>query len=206
MKTMGITVHPEAKALIFDLDGTLSDSLPVHVETWNMVGRKYGFDFDPQIIYELTGRPTIEFAKCVIDRYKVDETPENLVRMKQESFWELAHLLEPVEKVTALVKAYHGKIPMSVGTGASRKSAEVQLKALGLTAYFDFIISADDVTKHKPEPETFLECARLMGVEPQFCQVFEDGDLGIEAAEKAGMFITDVRPHINYGEWALSAQ
>ncbi len=68
----------------------------------------------------------------------------------------------------------------------------------------DAIVSADDVTRHKPEPQTFLECARLMGVEPQFCQVFEDGVLGIEAAKKAGMMVTDVRQFINYGEWIRS--
>jgi beta-phosphoglucomutase family hydrolase len=201
---MEITVHPEAKALIFDLDGTLSDSLPVHIKTWNMIGDKYGFDFDPQIIYEMTGMPTIEFARRINRQYNVSEAPENLVKMKQQLFWDHADLLIPVAKVTAIVKRHHGKLPMAVGTGASRKSAEVQLKALGLTEYFDAIVSADDVTKHKPEPETFLECARLMGIAPRYCQVFEDGDLGIVAAEKAGMFITDVRPHIKYGEWARS--
>jgi beta-phosphoglucomutase family hydrolase len=204
LQNMGITVHPEAKALIFDMDGTLSDSLPVHLETWNQIGAKYGFEFDPQIISELTGRPTIEFANHVIEKYKVDEAPEVLVKLKQESFWGLAHLLTPVEEVVAIVKAFHGKIPMAVGTGASRKSAEVQLKELNLTEYFEAVVSADDVTKHKPEPETFLECARLLNIEPQFCQVFEDGDLGITAAEKANMFVTDIRPHINYGNWKLS--
>lgn len=199
---MGITVHPEAKALIFDLDGTLSNSLPVHTKTWRMIGEKYGFDFDTQIIHDLTGRPTIEFAKHVIERYQVNETPEKLVKMKQESFWALDHLLEPVEEVMDIVKNYHGKMPMSVGTGASRKSAEVQLGAHKITDLFDAIVSADDVTKHKPEPETFLECARRMGIAPQYCQVFEDGDLGIEAAKKAGMFVTDVREHIRYGDWS----
>jgi beta-phosphoglucomutase-like phosphatase (HAD superfamily) len=160
--------------------------------------------FDPQIVYELTGRPTIEFARRVVDQYNVSESPENIVKMKQESFWDLAHLLEPVEEVTSIVKSSYGKLPMAVGTGASRRSAEVQLKTLGLTHYFDAIISADDVTSHKPEPETFLECARLMGIEPQYCQVFEDGDLGISAGNKAGMIVTDVRPYINYGEWILS--
>lgn len=201
---MGITIHPEAKALIFDLDGTISDSLPVHIETWNEVGKKYGFVFDPQIIYELTGRPTIEFANCIIERENVNEKPEVLVRLKHEAFWESAHKLIPIEEVTAIVKKYHGVLPMAIGTGASRKSAETQLNALELTHYFDYIVSANEVNKHKPEPDTFLECARLMGVEPQYCQVFEDGDLGITAAETAGMFITDVRPHINYGEWARS--
>lgn len=201
---MGITIHSDAKGLIFDLDGTLSDSLPVHVATWNAVGEKYGFVFDPQIIYELTGRPTIEFANRIIEQYGVDELPEILVKLKQEAFWDLAHLLKPVDPVVAIVKENFGKIPMSVGTGASRKSAEVQLKALNLTKYFEGIISANEVIKHKPAPDTFLECAKLMNVEPQFCQVFEDGDLGITAAKSAKMFVTDVRPHINYGEWTLS--
>ncbi|HYQ56430.1 MAG TPA: HAD-IA family hydrolase [Draconibacterium sp.] len=201
---MAITVHPEAKALIFDLDGTLSNSLPVHVETWKKVGEKYNFDFDPNIILEMTGRPTIEFAKRVIEQYKVDEQPEILVRLKQQSFWDLAHLLEPIEEVISIVKNYHGKLPMSVGTGASGRSAEVQLKALGITEYFDHVVSADDVQKHKPDPETFVKCAELMGVEPQLCQVFEDGDLGISAAKEVGMFVTDVREHIVYGDWAMT--
>jgi HAD superfamily hydrolase (TIGR01549 family) len=174
------------------------------VETWNKIGEKYGFVFDTQIMHEMTGRPTIEFAERVVKQYNLTETPENIVKMKQESFWELSHLLEPIELVASIVKKYRGKIPMSVGTGASRKSTEVQLKALGFSDYFDAVVTADDVTKHKPEPETFLECARLMGVKPEQCQVFEDGDLGILAAQKAGMTVTDVRPHINYGEWARS--
>lgn len=203
---MAITVHPNAKGLIFDLDGTLSNSLPVHVETWRQVGEKFGFDFDPQIIFEMTGRPTIEFAKRIVEQYGLNADPQVLVKMKQEAFWDLAHLLVPVEKVTALVKHYRGKIPMAVGTGASSRSAEIQLNALGLTEYFDIVVSADDVKKHKPHPETFLECARRMGIEAKFCHVFEDGDLGISAAREAGMFVTDIRPFVNYGEWALAVQ
>ena len=201
---MKLEVYPETKALIFDLDGTLSDSLPVHLATWNILGDKYGFTFDPNILHELTGRPTIEFAIRVVEQYGVMEKPEILVKMKQESFWEMAHLLKPVDELVSIVKEYYGKIPMAVGTGASKKSAEVQLTELDIAKYFDAIVSADDVTEHKPEPETFLECARLMGVEPQFCQVFEDGDLGIAAAKKANMMVTDVRPFINYGKWELS--
>ena len=201
---MKIKVHPKAKALIFDLDGTLSDSLPVHLATWNLVGEKYGFVFDPQILHEMTGRPTIEFAQRVVEQYKLNADPHELVRMKQQAFWSMANLLRPVDEVVSIVKENYGRLPMSVGTGAGRKSAMVQLETLDLLRYFDAVVSADDVKKHKPEPETFLECARLMGVEPQYCQVFEDGVLGIEAAQKAGMKVTDVRPFINYGEWALS--
>ncbi|MBT3386203.1 MAG: beta-phosphoglucomutase family hydrolase [Prolixibacteraceae bacterium] len=201
---MGITINQNTKGLIFDLDGTLSDSLPVHVATWNKVGEEYGFDFDPQIVYEMTGRPTIEFARRVVSQFNLAVSPEEIVGLKQQAFWESTDLLKPVDQVVALVKKYFGKLPLAVGTGASRKSAEIQLEILNLRHYFDAIVSADDVAKHKPDPDTFLKCAQLIGVEPQFCQVFEDGDLGIAAAEKAGMMVTDVRPFINYGEWILS--
>lgn len=201
---MTIKVQPKAKALIFDLDGTLSNSLPVHLATWNLVGEKYGFVFDPQILLEMTGRPTIEFAERVVDQYKLAVDPQDIMLMKQSAFWDMAHLLQPINEVVSVVMENHGKLPMSVGTGAGRKSTQVQLETLDLLKYFDVVVTAEDVTSHKPKPETFLECARLMGVEPQFCQVFEDGVLGIEAAQKAGMMVTDIRPFIDYGGWALS--
>ena len=201
---MGLHVHPDARALIFDLDGTLSNSLPVHMATWNKVGEVYGFKFDSQIMVKMTGRATIEFAQHIVERYGLSANPVEIVKLKQQTFWDSAQLLEPVYEIISIVKEYHGKLPMAVGTGASRRSTEVQLEELQIAQYFDAIVSADDVTKHKPEPETFLKCAELMGIEPSKCQVYEDGDLGIEAAKKAGMMVTDVRPHINYGEWIHS--
>lgn len=201
---MGLHVHPDARALIFDLDGTLSNSLPVHMATWNKVGEVYKFKFDPQIMLEMTGRATIEFARRVVAQYGLSADPQEIVKLKQQSFWDMSKLLEPVEEIVSIVKKYYGKLPLAVGTGASRKSTEVQLKELGIEKYFDVIVTADDVTRHKPNPDTFLKCAELMGVPPEKCQVFEDGDLGIEAAKTAGMIVTDVRPHINYGEWLHS--
>jgi len=198
---MGLQVHPDARALIFDLDGTLSNSLPVHLATWNKVGEVYGFRFDPNILLEMTGRATIEFARRVVEEYRLSANPEEIVKLKQQSFWNSAHLLEPVHEIISIVKASHGKYPMAVGTGASRKSTEVQLNKLEIKHCFDAIVTANDVTRHKPHPDTFLECARLLDTEPGKCQVFEDGDLGLEAAQKAGMIVTDVRPHINYGGW-----
>lgn len=198
---MKLQVHPDARALIFDLDGTLSNSLPVHMSTWNKVGEIYGFRFDPRIMQEMTGKATIEFARRVVQEYGLSADPEEIVKLKQQSFRDSAQLLEPVNEIISIVKEYHGKYPMAVGTGASRRSTEVQLKELQIGHYFDAIVCADDVTRHKPHPDTFLECARLMGVDPGKCQVFEDGDLGLEAAQKAGMIVTDVRPHIKYGEW-----
>lgn len=201
---MGLQVDPKARGLIFDLDGTLSDSLPVHMATWNKIGSSIGFVFDERLVHELTGMPTIAFARRIIEENGLQVSPGKLVKMKQEAFWDSVHLVKPIDQVVGIVRSYYGKLPMSVGTGASRRSATLQLKELGLTPYFDHVITADDVTRHKPDPDTFLECARLMKVEPSACQVFEDGILGMEAARSAGMIITDVRPYINYGNWALS--
>ena len=201
---MKIKVSTKAKGLIFDLDGTLSDSLPIHIATWKKIGEKYGFTFDTKIVHELTGRPTIEFAQRIKEQYKLNVDPLEIKLEKQHMFWDIAHNVKAVEEMVSIVKNYYGKLPISVGTGSSRKSAEVQLKALNLIHYFDAIVTADDVTRHKPNPDTFLECARIMKIEPQFCQVFEDGDNGISAAQKAGMIVVDVRPYINYGGWMNS--
>ncbi|MBE0668196.1 MAG: HAD-IA family hydrolase, partial [Bacteroidales bacterium] len=99
----------------------------------------------------------------------------------------------PTEPVAALVRKYNGILPMAVGTGGHREAVEKTLEITGLRKYFDIIVTANDVEQHKPDPETFLRCAELMSVEPVFCEVFEDGDLGIEAAHRAGMIATDVR-------------
>jgi beta-phosphoglucomutase-like phosphatase (HAD superfamily) len=201
---MGLQVNPLAKALIFDLDGTVSDSLPVHLATWNKIGSSIGFVFDERLVYEMTGMPTIAFAKRIIEENDLHISPGALVKLKQQAFWDAVHLIKPIDLVVELVKKYKGILPMSVGTGASRQSAKLQLQELELLPYFDFVVTADDVTHHKPEPETFLKCAELMKVKPSECQVFEDGIPGMEAARAAGMMLTDVRPYINYGSWALS--
>jgi len=198
---MKLIVDPKAKALIFDLDGTLSDSLPLHVANWNWLGKKFGFTFDQKIVHEMTGKPTIMFAQRIIDDYGIKATPEEIVRLKQKLFRHYAHNLKPVKQVIEIVRRFYGQLPMAIGTGASRRSAEVQLLSLNIGHYFEAVVTADDVTHHKPEPETFLKCAEIMGVEPSVCQVFEDGILGLEAAEKAGMIVTDVRPFVNYGNW-----
>ena len=85
-----------------------------------------------------------------------------------------------------------------MGTGSHRKLALQLLESAKLLHLFDFIITADDVQNYKPHPETFLKCAQNMNVLPQFCQVFEDGRLGIEAGHAAGMIVTDVNRITSY--------
>lgn len=193
---MELKIHPNAKALIFDLDGTLSDSLPVHIASWNAVCEKLNCTFDERILVEMTGAPTLSFAERIKREQNLEITAEALVVLKQQEFWKNINQIKPHDAVIDLMKSAHGKIPMSVGTGASRTSAMLQMKELGIDQLFDFIVTADDVDRHKPEPDTFLKCAELMGIEPKHCQVFEDGELGMQAAQTAGMLLTDVRPFV----------
>lgn len=193
---MELKIYPKVKALIFDLDGTLSDSLPVHIVAWHAVCEKLKCTFDERIMVEMTGAPTISFAERIIKEQNLTIEAEQLVALKQKEFWRNINQIRPHDAVINLMKGAHGKMPMAIGTGASRKSAMLQLKELEIDGLFDVIVTADDVERHKPEPDTFLKCAELMSIEPQYCQVFEDGELGMRAAQTAGMMLTDVRPFV----------
>ena len=193
---MTLRIHPKAKALIFDLDGTLSDSLPVHIASWHTVCKKLKCTFDERIVVEMTGMPTISFAERIKREQNLQVDAEEIVKMKQYEFRRNINRIKPHNAVISLMKKSFGKIPMAVGTGASRQSAMLQMNELAIDHFFDVIVTADDVDRHKPEPETFLKCAQLLNVEPEFCQVFEDGEMGMRAALTAGMLLTDVRPYV----------
>ncbi|MRR19612.1 beta-phosphoglucomutase family hydrolase [bacterium] len=192
---MNFDITPGAKGLIFDLDGTLADSMPWHFQAWKKACRRFGMDMDTAFLSDHTGAPGWVIANDIIALYGLTGkvSPEDLIQTKLEEFYPIQHNVTPIAPVIALVKKYHGKMPMSVGTGGHREAVEKTLEVVGIRQYFDIIVTANDVKLHKPHPETFLKCAELMKVAPSECEVFEDGDLGIEAAKRAGMIATDVR-------------
>jgi len=192
---MNFDITPGAKGLIFDLDGTLANTMPWHFQAWQKACRRFGMEMDTTFLSDHTGAPGWVIANDIIELNGLTGkvSPEDLIQAKLEEFYPIQHNVTPIEPVIALVQKYHGKLPMSVGTGGHRAAVEKTLEMVGIRKYFDIIVTANDVKLHKPHPETFLKCAELMNVDPAACEVFEDGDLGIEAAKRAGMIATDVR-------------
>jgi len=192
---MEYDIKKGVKGLIFDLDGTLADTMPFHFDGWKKACRKYGAHIDNAFLRKHTGSPGWMIAEEIIksSNLKGSVTVEQIMNEKIEEFYKVQHLVQPIGPVVNIVKKYYKKLPMAVGTGGHREAVERTLELTGLRKYFDIIVTANDVENFKPHPETFLKCADLMNVEPQFIEVFEDGDLGIEAARLAGMIATDVR-------------
>ena len=179
--------------LIFDMDGTILDTEPTHRKAWREVLGKYGMQFDEQAMVALNGSPTWRIAQAIIESHQTDLDPHLLAREKTAAVKSM--LLDSVTPLPLIevVKEWHGRRPMAVGTGSESAVAEALLAHLGLRNYFAAVVAADHVKQHKPAPDTFLLCAELIGVPPERCVVFEDADFGIQAAHAAGMDAVDVR-------------
>jgi len=192
---MEYDIQPGVRGIIFDLDGTLVDSMPLHFEGWKKACRQYGASIDPDFLRLHTGSPGWAIAEAIISNSNLTGkvTAKEIIDVKLKEFAEVQHQIRPIEPVAAIARKYYGILPMAIGTGGHREAVKRTLEFSGMAPYFDIIITANDVEKHKPDPETFLKCAELMNIKPEFIEVFEDGDLGIEAARRAGMKVTDVR-------------
>ena len=188
-------IKPGIKGLIFDLDGTLADTMPYHFKGWKVACQKFGVEIDTAFLRKHTGSPGWIIADELLKVCKLNGsvTIEQIMNEKLTEFYNLQHLVKAITPVVDIVKKYYGYLPMSIGTGGHREAVERTLKVTDLRKYFDIIITANDVENFKPHPETFLRCAEMMNVEPEYIEVFEDAELGIEAAIAAGMTVTDVR-------------
>ncbi len=192
MTKADLKVNPKAKALIFDLDGTLADTMPIHYIAWKNAAAKFGIDFSIELFSQLAGIPLYPTVEKLNQLFGKNIDPKELGDIKEAEFEKNMHLTPEIKVVTNLVREYHGKLPMAVGTGGSRRLSLKTLGIIGLQDYFDILVTSDDVSNFKPHPDTFVKCAGLMGVDPADCEVFEDGVLGFQAARAAGMMVVDV--------------
>lgn len=175
------------EAFIFDVDGTIADTMPLHFEAWTHALGKWSEFFPEDVFYSLGGTKTDRVAEIVRERAQADFSVDEIVHQKEAYF--MHHLGEavPIQPVMKVINEWRGKIPMGVASGGFRHVVAEILSGLGLDSDFAVRICAEDVVHGKPDPEPFLKAAAVLGVDPQRCLVFEDSPTGIAAAKAAGM-------------------
>lgn len=179
--------------LIFDCDGTLADTMPLHFVAWHKTLSSAGIEFSEDRFYAMAGQPTLQIIEILLAEQGVAGDASEIARAKENAFLVELPNVRPIEPVVEIARHFRDSKPMGVGSGSNRDVVHQVLEHIGLANFFDAVVGAEDTSKHKPEPDVFLEVARQIGVEPQHCQVFEDADLGVEAARRAGMGCFDVR-------------
>jgi HAD superfamily hydrolase (TIGR01509 family) len=180
-------------ALIFDCDGTLTNSMPAHYKAWRAALSRHDLELPEERFYSLAGVPSHKIITLLADETRRQVDVEMILRDKEAEFLRWLHLIQPIEVVTRVVVQERGRLKMAVASGGLRHVILAQLRHIGFEGWFDAVVCAEDTARHKPEPDVFLEAARRLGVPPAACCVYEDADLGIEAARRAGMSWVDVR-------------
>jgi len=182
-----------SKAIIFDCDGTLVDSMPVHYVAWHETMNRYGISFPEDRFYSLGGVPSDRIIEILASEQGLKLDAISVAHEKEQAFLDKIELLVPIEAVVEIVRQNRGVKPIAVASGGFLPVILRQLHQFAMHDWFDAIVTAEDTSKHKPEPDVFLEAARRLGTAAEHCVVFEDADLGVEAARRAGMHCIDVR-------------
>jgi beta-phosphoglucomutase family hydrolase len=175
------------KAYLFDCDGTIVDSMPLHYVAWKTVLAEWGCEFNEELFYSWGGMPVAEIIAALNVREGLAMPVEEIARRKEGMYYKILPELKAVPEVLEHIQMTHGKIPFAVVSGSTRDSVTQSLKTLGILDKFETLVCAGDYTKSKPDPEPFLIAAERLGVKPEDCLVFEDTEMGIQAATAAGM-------------------
>ena len=181
------------QALIFDCDGTLADTMPLHWQAWKQVATRHRVHFTEDRFYELGGVPSRHILAMLRDELHLQIDPIAVAREKEAAYLELLHHVGPIEQIVAIAREHHGRLPMGVASGGTRLVIESVLVHLEIRDWFGAVVTSEDVVHQKPAPDIFLEAARRLGVAPQLCRAYEDTDLGMNAIRAAGMDAIDVR-------------
>jgi beta-phosphoglucomutase-like phosphatase (HAD superfamily) len=182
------------KALIFDCDGTLADSMPLHWRAWKEVTERYQLLFLKDRFYALGGVPARDILRTLAQEQGVELDHLRVAKEKEAVFEHLIPQIQEISVVAQIARDNFGKIPMAVASGGTQKVVGETLGHLGIAHLFQTIVTSEDVVHQKPAPDIYLEAARRLGVDPRFCRAYEDTDLGMQSIRSAGMEAIDVRP------------
>ncbi len=182
------------KAYLFDCDGTIADSMPLHYLAWKKALGEWNCEFEEKLFYSWGGMPIAEIVSTLNQRCGLRMPVEVVARRKESLYFELLPQLKVVPEVLEHIEAQYGRIPFAVVSGSTRDSVTASLASLHLLDRFDTLVCAGDYRNSKPDPEAFLLAAAKLGVAPQDCLVFEDTDMGIQAATAAGMASVKIPP------------
>ena len=188
---------PTTRALVFDCDGTLADTMPVHYRAWTAMLAEHGLVLSEEQFYGTAGMPSVAIIMRLAHEQGVALEPgavEAMTLDKEHRYVATIDEVRPIAEVVAVAERYRGVLPMAVASGGDRWVVERTLRTIGIFDWMDAMVGAEDTERHKPEPDVFLEAARRLGVEPMACTVFEDSDLGLQAGHRAGMQAIDIRP------------
>ena len=181
------------KGLVFDCDGTLANTMPLHWRAWSLITQRHNLHFPEDRFYSLGGVPSRDILKMLAKEQERSFDHIAVAHEKEEAYMPLMAEVEPIHAVVEIAKANHGKIPMAVASGGTQKIIMQVLEHLKIRHLFDAVVTSEMVTNQKPAPDIFLEAARRIGVDPKFCRAYEDTDLGLTAIRAAGMDAVDVR-------------
>ncbi len=187
------------RAYLFDLDGTVADSMPLHLISWQQATREFGGDFPTELFWQWGGIPLPRTVEMLNERFGYHLDPTEVVHRKEQLYLTMLDpvldKLHPIKAVVAHVAAQHGHLPMAIVSGSPRLTIVKTLEALKLSDCFQVIVGAEDYTHGKPDPEPFLTAAKLLNIPPADCLVFEDAEAGIQSAIAAGMQYVRVPVH-----------
>ena len=188
------------RAYLLDLDGTLADSMPLHLRSWQQAVQEAGGEFPLELFWAWGGIPLPRTVEMLNERFGYTLDPASVVHRKEQLYLTTLDEVKPVASVLAEVQRQYGRLPMAIVSGSPRLTITRTLETLGLTHLFPTIIGMEDYRHGKPSPEPFLTAAARLGVLPADCLVFEDADAGIEAAKAAGMpWVRVPVPHLTSG-------
>ena len=181
------------KGLIFDCDGTLADTMPLHWRAWNHVTTRHGLNFPEERFYAMGGVPSRDILKLLRLEQGLDIDPLAIAHEKEQEYLRIMHEVTLIDEVVAIAREHHGRIPMAVASGGNQNIICRVLEKLEIRHLFAAVVTSEMVQNQKPAPDIFLEAARRLGVEPRLCRGYEDTDLGMTAIRAAGMAAVDVR-------------